>query len=240
MLLNRSPPDDDLNVPEDTAIMLDEEAIDLQMFHIGEIIENHESHINPDQKLHLFTFSPDPNELPDADFQCQHEFAMMFVVDFLRGCRVGLACVEANINGRPHYHGWFQTSDDANVEMRRIVAVKLMQKYAPRGLKFTEGKRFRVNSYTQHGNCLYYYKKDVFGPMMNVIHNVITRYTVCDIDWEQRAWWFDMPGNKTTSTELIKKMSDRKYFEDFYRNSDPVRGNGRPDKSTLRKYPKEI
>jgi len=216
MLLNRSPPDDD-------PIITDSDATDHLIYFSSEVIEYYESDIDPDQQLYLFTFNPDPSELPDADFQCQHEFAMMFVVDFLRGCRTGLACVETTQLGNPHYHGWYQLSDDPSMEMRRIVAVKVMQKYAPKGIRITKATTYRVNSYTNHANCLYYYKKDIFGPMLHVDHALITKHTVCDIDWEQRAWWFDIPGKKTSSTELIKKMSDKKFYEEFYRNSDPVR-----------------
>lgn len=209
--------------PQDDPIVTDEEARDTAMILNSYIIEWHESYIDPDKDLYLFTFNPNPEELPDADFQCQHEFALGFVTDFLKGCAIGLACVETTQMGNPHYHGWYQLCEDPLMEMRRITAIKVMQKYAPKGIRITKPVgNYRINSYTEHGNALHYYKKDLHGSMARIAHNPITRYTESTIDWFQRSWWFDKPGKKCTVADLENKISNKQFYQNFYKDSQPA------------------
>lgn len=182
----------------------------------SEIIERTEACIDPEKKLYLFTWSPDPSQLPNADFHCQHDFAMELVAKFLCGCNIGIACVESSQLGNPHYHGWYQVSEDSNKELMRICYSKVLTQYGI--LKITKSKGcFRLNSYTKAGNCLYYYKKDLFGSMAMVSCNPVVAGMISKID--PNPWWFDIPGKKYTVADLENKISNRKFYEEFYRNS---------------------
>lgn len=199
-------------------------AVDLVMVKKHLVVDYYESQIDRTKELYLFTFSPTPDNLPDADFNSQHEFAMSLVVDFLQGCELGLACVESNLMGNPHYHGWFQKSEDFRKEQWRIAVVKTMAVHAPAGLRFTKCKgHYHLSTYCQQGNALHYYKKDLHGAMQHIPHNPITQVTVSDIDYSSCVWWFNCPGKKKTVEQLEDKLSNKKFYEQFYMNSDPPR-----------------
>lgn len=182
------------------------------------IIDEFESSIDQSKELYLFTWSPNPQEMPNADFHCQHDFALEFVGDFLSGCSIGIACVEATQLGNPHYHGWYQLSDDGNTALKRISYVKLLQKYGI--LKITKCKgHYRINSYSAHGNALHYYKKDLFGAMAMVYNNPVRPNMKSTID--PNPWWFSADGKKHSVIDLENKISNKKFYEDFYKDSRP-------------------
>lgn len=184
----------------------------------GELVEYIESEIDETQPVYLFTWSPNPQELPNADFKCQHDFALEFVADFLDGCETGLACVESSQLGNPHYHGWYQISDEPIKEMKRISYVKVLQKYGL--LKITKCKgHYRINSYSAHGNALHYYKKDLFGSMEMVLTNPVFAGMKSEID--PNPWWFSIDGKKHSVIDLENKISNKKFYEDFYADSRP-------------------
>jgi len=184
----------------------------------SKVIEEVESCIDESEELYLFTWSPNPQELPNADFRCQHDFAMEFIANYLEGCKVGLACVESTQLGNPHYHGWYQVSDNFLLEQKRISFVKVLQKYGI--LKITKCKgHYRINSYTTHGNALHYYKKDLFGAMAMQDANPILAGMRSNID--PNPWWFSVDGKKHSVIDLENKLSNKKFYEDFYSNSQP-------------------
>lgn len=200
-------------------LLPDDALIDNFMISQSWFIEKIESSIDQDKQLYLFTWSPTPSELPNADFICQHDFALEFVADYLSGCLIGLACVESSQRGNPHYHGWYQVSEDSYTEAKRICYVKVLQKYGL--LKITKCKGYyRIGSYTSHANALYYYKKDIFGCMSYVPTNPIRAGMKSTI--EPLPYWFAIEGKRHTVADLENKITNREFYRDFYRDSDPI------------------
>ena len=72
----------------------------------AEIIRLQEEKIDPDDKIYLMTWSPDPKQIPDCDFINQHLYCMPYVESYLSFCKSGCACVESSQIGNPHYHTW--------------------------------------------------------------------------------------------------------------------------------------
>jgi len=81
----------------------------------GEIVDIYEHMIVDSQPVYLFTWSPDPELLPDSDFITQHKYNVNFLADYLKTCLVGLICVESTQKGNPHYHGC-SSNDVENVD----------------------------------------------------------------------------------------------------------------------------
>lgn len=184
------------------------------------IIELEESTITEDSDLYLLTWSPDPKELPHADFNIQHQFSVDILADYLRSCCNGLICVESTQLGNPHYHGWYQVSANPDKEKMRIVYAKVLQRLGL--LKITKSKGcYRINSYTKHGNCLHYYKKDLLESMLFVENNPITAYSKCDIDWELNNFFFYAEGKKSVYN-VKDKITNKEFYKQFYKDSEPL------------------
>lgn len=177
--------------------------------------------IDPDKKVYLFTWSPDPSEGPDADFETQHMFWYPAIVDFLNSVEVGIACVEASQLGNPHYHGWYQVSDDPIKERLRCVHIKVMARFAPNGLRITSSKgHMKFNSYVAAANCLHYYKKDLLQSMSYIATNPITAKTKKPdhIDWNNKLLLFRRKCRETIN-ELEDKISLKDFYKQFYQDS---------------------
>lgn len=197
------------------------DKIDIAMVAKGMVIEHTESLIDQGETLYLVTWSPDPSELPDADFETQHLFNVNLLADYLKACSCGLFCVETTQLGNPHYHGWYQLSASPEKEAFRIVLVKTLQRFGL--LKITKSKgHYRINSYTSHGNCLAYYKKDLVGSMLFVGANPITSDTKCDIDWKNNLLYFGDSKKRSSLVELQEKISLKNFYMEFYKDSRPL------------------
>lgn len=122
-----------------------------------------ESSINPDDDIYLITWNPDPKMIPDDDFVNQHRWCVTQLSFYCKTCDVAVFVLEATQLGNPHYHGFYQVSDDPNKEIGRIMMIKKLQHYAPHGLKIEKVKRcYRINNWLKGQNALYYYKIDLF------------------------------------------------------------------------------
>lgn len=180
-----------------------------------EIIELEESSIDCDEKLVLMTWSPNPKDLPDASFIIQHQFCAPYIKEYLKGCRCGIFCVESTEKGNPHYHGWYQHTDDYELEQYRIQWMKVLDKRG--NVKTTEVSHkssIRIFQWYSKGNCLYYYKKDIPGVGIHIPFNPITKTTdIPEIDVP--GYWFSNEGRKT-SKAVIEKQSTYKQLCEFY------------------------
>lgn len=187
-----------------------------------ERVLEYEQKIDLNKTLYLFTWAPAPDDLPDCDFDLQHQYNLGLVASFLNACEVGLACVESSQMGRPHYHGWYQLSDNPLKEKVRIAIVKTMQRFAPRGLKITQSHgHIKIGSWSKHANCLYYYKKDLLGMQLFTLPNPITPHSTCSIDWAEYPYrTFFNKGGRETVDEYESRISLREFYEDFYKKSD--------------------
>lgn len=178
------------------------------------IVQQTEYDINPACPLYLITWSPDPGELPDADFDTQHKFFVNVVSEYLSYCSIGLFCVESSQLGRPHYHGWYQLGGN---EQMRIVLMKVMQRFGL--VKVTKSKgHYKYGSYSDAANCLYYYKKDMIDLMLWVDLNPITKDTRVDIDWNQHFMLFTRQGRQSIA-DLEEKVVLKDFYKRFYNNS---------------------
>lgn len=184
--------------------------------HSTEIIEKYESAIDDNEDVYLITWVPDPVHLPDADFVTQHMWCVDLLALYLSTCEVGLFCVEATQQGNPHYHGWYQISDER--EEVRIAIHKVLKWYAPSATKITKVKStYKTFNWFKPCNALYYYKKSIIGSMYDIPINVITSESESLVDWELMAsnGFFD----KTIDQTLRDKINKQKYLLDFYTNS---------------------
>lgn len=180
-----------------------------------------EMKIDSNKPLYLITWSPDPSTLPNSDFEMQHQYNIDIISDFCKGCEVALWCVEANQMGNPHYHGFYQTSSNHDRERLRIACVKTMQTYAPRGLKIASATTYKkCNYWTNHANCLYYYKKDLMDAMYHIEINPINAKSKSTVDFSNYAYLFKTPGKRTNSRELIQQVSQRERYKQFYLGND--------------------
>lgn len=200
------------NVDEENAIM--ESQISDK---IGKVYET-ETMIDPDDTLYLMTWSPNPEDLPDADFETQHRFCYNTIADYLVSCRVGLFCVEATQKGNPHYHGWYQLSHNPDLERLRIACVKAMTKFGM--LKITPSiGHYKINNYwTDKANCLYYYKKDLLMSMFWVKHNPIDFSMRDETIWSDNKSLFVKQGVRQSCIDLEHKVTQQVFYREFYFN----------------------
>lgn len=179
------------------------------------IIEFEESFIDYNEPLYLITWAPDPKEMPDCDFNMQHELNVQTLADFLKTCKCGLFCVESTSLGNPHYHGWYQS--DCSKELLRIVMVKTLKRFGL--LKITEGFSFKINCYTERKNCLYYYKKDVFDEMLMIEVNPITKESRSTINFDVLDYVGFFSKDKNAMNTLKDAQSSRAFYREFYKDS---------------------
>lgn len=178
-------------------------------------IYSKEMDIDREKTLYLITWAPDPKHLPDADFGTQHQYFISIIADYLKCCKTGLFCVEATQIGNPHYHGWYQVKD--KYEEGRVVMMKVLQKFG--NVKVTTSKgHYKVNSYSDKANCLYYYKKDVFDAMYFNRLNPINKYSESAIPWNEYSYFFNIQG-RHTSADIQDKISLKEFYKNFYANS---------------------
>lgn len=187
----------------------------------AQLIFDEEDKIDPDDKLYLITFNPnpDPSEMPDVDFETQHEATLELMTNFLYFCRCGLFCVETTQQGFPHYHGWYQSYDDER-ERGRIIAAKVMKRFGLVKITPSIGK-YRPGKYSEHANCLYYYKADVFGQMRWIEQNPISKDTKSRVDINDINIFFHIKGRKSWN-DLHEKMVQRDYYRKFYYDTKSI------------------
>lgn len=169
--------------------------------------------------LYLITWSPDPKELPNSDFYLQHNVNVDFLSSYLKCCARGVFCVESTQIGNPHYHGWYQVSNDYIKESARIAIIKSMARFG--NVKITQARTWKPFSWSERSNALYYYKKDLImvtsGP--SFYPNPIYDDTQSTVNWDVLGivGFFDHR-NKIDVT-LKDKLSDRKFYRDFYQDT---------------------
>lgn len=179
-------------------------------------IVHHEEMID-DSPLYLFTWSPNPEEIPDSDFNTQHLFCAPFIADLLLSVRVGIACVEASQMGNPHYHGWYQLSTDPMKEKHRIVHTKVLKRFG--NLKITKSKgHYKIGSLSKQANCLYYYKKDLLQSMATVELNPIMGFYDVKIDWSKHWNLFTKKGRESVA-DIEDRVNLKDFYKQFYENS---------------------
>jgi len=215
LLLQSDPSDDEIL----DSVELENNLHERMFLSKSEVIEYCESCIDPSRPVYLFTWSPDPRELPDADFETQHEWCLETVSKYLLFCLSGCACVEANAKSNPHYHGWYQLTDNPVLESKRIAMMKSMQHYAPSGFTVEKAVNYKINDYYEHRNSLYYYKKDMYTSMFLIQNNPVTRHSISNINWNEYLFFFKPRKGRISTFELEKKISNRAYFEKYYQNS---------------------
>lgn len=190
-------------------------------------IEFEEDKIDMEKEIYLITWAPDPKELPDADFLLQHNYNVDTLVKFLKSCSCGLFCVESTQLGNPHYHGWYQVHSDPRYEAMRIAIVKTMKRFAPAGLKITPARKVKIHCWSHVANGLYYYKKDIATYYINM-PNPINSETVSTVNFEEYAW-AGFFCSAIRRTNVVEKLSDRKYYESFYSNTVSTLNGERED-----------
>lgn len=168
--------------------------------------------IDDDKRLYMFTWSPNPEFLPDSDIRIQHEWCIMFIADFLKSV-VGIACVEFSENAYPHYHGWYQKGTE--LEFLKARCVKLLRHYGNWKVTLEKGHH-RINSYTKRGNSLHYYKKELTCHLL--LQNPVTKTTETTINWQAYQYlnFFDKKG---VFPDMDNKLSNIEYWRRFYEDS---------------------
>lgn len=182
----------------------------------GTMIFDYEYDIDDLLQLYLITWSPDPAEMPDADFYVQHQTNIGILTDFLKGCYLGIFCVESTQLGNPHYHGWYQDSNDPLKTELRISCIKTMKRFGQ--LKIVKARSYRKNSYSKHANCLYYYKKDLFDSMLLFDPNPIVSTTETTMNFDELRF-VDVFGSVVSRKSLKlgeQRVSDLKFYKEFY------------------------
>lgn len=187
----------------------------------GQIVEWYESSIDDDEYLYLFTWAPDPKELPDTSFEMQHAYCFPQIASFLDGMQVGLACVENTQMGKPHYHGWYQPSDDPLMTKYNISMVKVLERLG--NLKITKCKgHYKNNSYVAACNALHYYKKDMIDSMLWIVDNPITSKTKKDIAWADKQLFFMRPQERSNVAKLQERITLTDYYKQFYNPTNDI------------------
>lgn len=192
--------------------ILDDEIFDDDLVYKSEIIEYAESCIDSSAEVYLITWSPSHKELPDCSFNLQHEYSVGSLIDYLQFCSAGCFCVETHQTGFPHYHGWYQI--DESKELGRISCIKTLQRFGM--IKITKLVSLKINCYSELANGLYYYKKDVYDSMRNIVLNPIISSTPRpQTNFNDFAWLMPIEGRKTMRA-IEEKVSQYKYYRNFY------------------------
>lgn len=193
-----------------------EKRLEEFMLEKAEIVYQFEGMINLDDKVYLMTWSPDPKQIPDCDFINQHKWCVPYVHDYLIGCRVGLACVESTQLGNPHYHLWYQTSDDPKLESLRIRWIKVLSRIG--NVKITSARYVKINDYRKTNNALYYYKVDMLDQQLSTPYNPIyPKMELPQIDYNDYTWFFST--GKITAKRAHERASAVRELEEFYKKS---------------------
>lgn len=177
-----------------------------------------EQRIDSERDLYLFTWNPDPAELPHADFIHQHLFNVNILIDYLKACYTGIICVESTQLGSPHYHGWYQLSDDAIKESQRIILIKTLQRFG--FTKISKVKHsYKIDCWYPKANALWYYKKDLLNGMAHVPQNPITQQSHPDtFEWLTSSF-FTIGKDKIVEKAVHEQISTRQFCIQFYGDS---------------------
>lgn len=185
---------------------------------MAEIWEQEDS-INIERPVYLITWSPNPDEEPDANFELQHRYNINLLRDYLSACACGVFCVESTQMGNPHYHGWYQVRD--SVEQVRIAIVKTLQRFGL--VKITRVKKkgcIRKGVWDEYHNSLYYYKKDLLSASMLIEPNPITVNTPKDdYNWLTSSF-FTKSISKKQQKLAADSISERQLMLEFYSDKE--------------------
>lgn len=172
-----------------------------------------ESEIDIDFPVYLMTWCPDPSQMPDAKFGIQHQYNLPTIISFLRGCKCGMFCVEPTQLGNPHYHGWYQVSDDPLLTKLRLRSIKVLQRLGR--VQINKAANIKINNYKKRGNSLYYYKKECLTACLLYEPNPITKDThaepVTDV---HLLMWPDVKDRRTSA----KRASAKQEIIEFYQS----------------------
>lgn len=197
----------------DTVELRTEEIIIDRIAAVAQIILVEESKIDTLQTVYLITWCPDPKELPNSDFDMQHLFNVDILSDFLKQVKCGLFCVETTQLGNPHYHGWYQLSNDPTRTKERLAILKTLQRLG--FVKVTQARTVRKNQWFERKNGLYYYKKDSIDEMLFARENPIHKESKFDYDWVSSMFFtLDLK-----NSSIQNKISDKKFYLQFYNDS---------------------
>jgi len=191
----------------------DDDVIKQRIIDATEQIEYCESCIDPDEKLYLFTWSPDPKDMPDADLYLQHNVNISTLSDYLKCCSAGVFCVEATQLGNPHYHGWYQINND--YELVRIAIMKTLQRFG--NVKLTPGHKYKIFNWKERGNCLYYYKKDICT-YYSMLPNPITKDSVSTVNFDILDMVGFFKGDKAMH-KVKDVLSNVQFYRQFYEDT---------------------
>jgi len=194
-----------------------EDAIIARLAEIDAAIRYNEKQIDRDKQLYLMTWCPDPKKMPDCDFDNQHRYMAEWVQTYMYGCEVAGCCVETTQEGNPHYHLWYQLSDDYQKENFRIRWMKCLKS---RGLvKVTKSRIYRIHKWGSWHNSLWYYKKDLPYTQLFTPFNPLSHETkIPKVDYSDYNMFFNIRGKKT-SKQIVELVSEKKQIELFYKNS---------------------
>lgn len=179
--------------------------------------------IDSSRELQLITWSPDPSLLPNAPFEMQHEYNVGILADYCKACHTAIFCVETTQMGNPHYHGFYQCTSDPIKEKMRIAVIKTLQQFGLVKVTRSKGQYKLLNYWTPQANCLYYYKKDVLDSMFGTVNNPINADSMCTIDFSDYAYMFKQPGKRVTSSEIVRKQTQREFYKQFFMGDDPFK-----------------
>lgn len=183
----------------------------------ADVIYKAESKIDPNRKIYLMTWSPDPKELPDCDFVNQHTYLVGYVISYLLGCYSGAACVESTQMGNPHYHLWYQCYDGP-AESYRIRWVKVMQKLGNVKIETKGVRYYGINKWYSARNALYYYKKDSIGTQLLTPYNPVAADSPQpDIDYSDYSWFFY--SGRSTAAKMHERATQVQELYKFYGKS---------------------
>lgn len=181
------------------------------------MIEYVETRYDPNETVYLFTFTPHPDESPNASIHIEHQYWYNLLIDFLQTCSIGAACVEVNTSGHIHYHGWYQHSEDCIQSLRHYAFIKVFKKYGSHAWKVTKAISVKPGNWSKDTNGFYYYRKECTGAMLRVFPNPVFACTPKDeSDWAYKVFFNKDIKNKT----IIDKISDRQYYLQFYSEKD--------------------
>lgn len=181
-------------------------------------VYEHESRINRDKTLYMYTWSPDPDDLPNCDFTIQHDSCIATVVNFTKSCELCLTCVEASAKGNPHYHGWYQKSADTFKNQIHVAMLKTMQQTGNFKVDKSRG-HMKIHSYVKAANCLYYYKKELLDESLYITVNPITEFSVPEYTISDFSTFFSVKGKRQTVADIEKSASLQQFYKDFYMKS---------------------